>query len=148
MAKRDHRAAAASRGLGERLLAGSFRGLCLVLRSAAQCCGRNGSDEVDRAAGGTLAPERSRSFVDFGAFSFCGSIPLGELAAAERELNDYDPGDCAFAATASASAAQAFHFEPPRYESPSARRPDDALGCSPAPQHRAALPRVLSPPAS
>ena len=87
MAKRDNRAAASSSGLGERLLASGFRGLCVVMRSAAQCCGLNASDEVGAGVvRGSLLANGTRPLVDFGALSVCGSIPLGEIAAAEREL--------------------------------------------------------------
>ena len=63
--------------LGEQLLFGSFRGCCLVMRAAARCCGLGSADE--------LSEPQSRA-VDFHALALFGSAPLGEIAAAQREL--------------------------------------------------------------
>jgi hypothetical protein len=80
MTKHNHGAGHDPSALGEKLLAGGFRGICLAMRAAAQCCG------IDTAASFSGLPaEPGRSLVDFRALSLCGSIPLGEIAAAESE---------------------------------------------------------------
>src|SRR3954468_13418841 len=64
-------------GLGERLLSGTFRGCCLMMRAAARCCGVG---SVEEASGPLLRA------VDFHALALFGTAPLGEIAAAQREL--------------------------------------------------------------
>ena len=68
-------------GLGERVLSGAFRGCCLMMRAAARCCGAGSAEEAS-------GPEHSR--VDFQALALLGYAPLGEIAAAQRELQTWE----------------------------------------------------------
>src|SRR5262245_10967959 len=73
----SRRNGSAETGLGERTLAAGFRGFCLVLRAAAYCCGHPATEP---------SSARANPRVDLQALVLLGCVPLGEIAAAEREL--------------------------------------------------------------
>jgi hypothetical protein len=71
---------AARVSFGERLLSGAFRGCCLMMRAAARCCGAASGEETRGSQNGA---------VDFQALTLLGYAPLGEIAAAQRELHSW-----------------------------------------------------------